>query len=90
MVQAMLVCVCVCGVAGMVMLMVMAMIMIMCMTVRVPISAALGIKYRFDWMKRGVEIRQHLFQHVVATDAQRASDDLYLGVSIAEMPGEPR
>ena len=90
MVEAMLVCACVFGVAGLIMLMVMAMIMIICMTVRVPISAALGIEHRVDWIKRGAEILQHLFQHVVAADAQRASDDLYLGVPIAEMPGEPR
>ena len=32
---------------------------------------------------------QHLFQHMIAADAEAVVDELHVGVAIAEMPGEP-
>ena len=51
--------------------------------------ATFRVERRLDANKSRAESAQHLFQHVVAADAQLVADDLNVGVAIADVPGEP-
>ena len=57
--------------------------------VLVCIGAGLRFEYRFDRIELRAEAAQHLFQHVVAPDAQPIADHLNIGVAISDLPGEP-
>jgi glucose-6-phosphate-specific signal transduction histidine kinase len=50
----------------------------------------LRIEWRLDRYEPSAQTAQHLFQHVVAPDADAVACDLHIGMTIAEMPGEPR
>src|SRR5437879_5209658 len=48
-------------------------------------------------IERGIDRRQpraqapeHVLEHVIAADAQSVADHLHVGVTVAEMPGDPR
>ncbi len=60
------------------------MIMLMMMV----ISAALGLERRLDGGEPRTEANQHLFEHMIAADAQAIADHLHLRVPVAEVPGE--
>jgi hypothetical protein len=69
----------------------MIMIMIVSMAGRMlPVSTVLRIERRFDRRKPRAEPAQHVFDHMVAADAQPIADDLNLDMTIANVPGEPR
>jgi len=48
----------------------------------------LGIERRVDDRDRGAKACRHLLQHVIAPHAQPFTDDLHIGVTVAEMPGK--
>ena len=52
------------------------------------VGAALGIKRRFDRRQPCAEPAQHIFDNVIAPDAQSLADDLDVDVTIADMPRE--
>src|SRR6202167_4592688 len=54
------------------------------------VGAAFGIKRRFDRRQPRAEPAQHIFDDVIAPDAQPLADDLHVEVTIADMPGQPR
>src|ERR1700685_911256 len=54
------------------------------------VGAAFGIKRRFDRRQPRAEPAQHIFDGVIAPDAQPLADDLHVEVTIADMPGQPR
>ena len=53
------------------------------------VRARLRIERRFDRRQLRAEPAQHLFQHVIAADAELVADDLHVGVAVADVPGEP-
>ena len=48
----------------------------------------LRIERRVDCRDRSAEARRHLLEHVITPDAEPVTDDLHVGVTVAEMPGE--
>src|SRR5260370_8022178 len=50
----------------------------------------LGSERRIDRGEPCTEPAQHLFEHVVAADAQFVANDLHIGMPVADVPGEPR
>ena len=77
--------------SGLVML-VAAVIVIMLIIVAVMmiVGAALGIERRVDGRKPRAEAAEHIFDHMVAADAEPVARDLHVDVTIADMPGEAR
>ena len=73
-------------------MLVAAMIVVVVMTVAVVmlVSAAFGIKRRFHRFKPRAKAAQHIFDHMIAPDAQPLADDLNIDVTIADVPGEAR
>jgi hypothetical protein len=74
---------------------VMVMIMTMMMIVRVVvmsrgIGAALGVERRFNGDDLRAKPVRHLFDDMVAADAQRAAGQFDRQMTIAEMPGDAR
>jgi hypothetical protein len=74
----------------MIALVMIATVVVTAIAVSMVIRTALGLERRLDDVEPRTQLRQHLFEHVVATDAQAIAHDLHLGVAVAEMPGEPR
>jgi hypothetical protein len=58
------------------------------MGVAVFIGAAFGIERRFERLKPRAEPAQHIFDHVIAADAQPLADNLDVDVTIADVPSE--
>ena len=56
------------------------------MTVRGRVRAPLRLERRLKRGQLRAETAQHVFQHMVAADAQPIADHLYVGMPIAEMP----
>jgi hypothetical protein len=54
------------------------------------VGATLGIKRRFYRLKPRTEAAQHIFDHMIAPDAQPRADDLDVDVTIADVPGKAR
>lgn len=77
--------------SGLVML-VAAVIVIMLIIVAVMmiVGAALGIERRVDGRKPRAEAAEHIFDHMVAADAEPVARDLHVDVTIADMPGKAR
>jgi hypothetical protein len=48
----------------------------------------LRVERRLQRRDRRTETANHGFEHVITTNAQPTSDDLNLGVAIAQMPGQ--
>src|SRR5262249_16616055 len=67
-----------------------ARLMAVVVGVSMPVGSMLRIERRLDRSHTRPETPQHLFQHVIAADAQSLADHLQLGVAVADMPGEPR
>jgi hypothetical protein len=65
-------------------------VVVMMMAVVMLVGAPLGIKGGFDRLKPRTKAAQHVFDHMVAPDAQPLADDLHVDMTIADMPGEPR
>ena len=55
-----------------------------------PVGAGLGLERRLDCGEMRAKAAQHLFQHAIPPDAQPLAHDLNIGVTVADMPGEPR
>ena len=75
--------------SGLVML-VAAMVVVITVAVVMIVGAALRIERRVDGRKPRAEATQHVFDHMVAADAQPLARDLHVDVTIADMPGEAR
>jgi hypothetical protein len=67
------------------MIVVMTMVAVMML-----VGPALGIKRRFDRLKSRPKAAQHVFDHMIAPDAQPLADDLHVDMTIADVPGEAR
>src|ERR1700722_15331057 len=52
------------------------------------VGAAFGIEWRFDLDDARTEPAQHLFQHMIAANAQRFRQNLCRHMAIAEVPGD--
>jgi hypothetical protein len=66
-------------------------VMMMTMTVvrgRCDIGAAFGVERRFDFNHARPEAPRHIFDHVIATNAQALLQKLGRQMTIAEMPGD--
>jgi mannose-6-phosphate isomerase-like protein (cupin superfamily) len=50
--------------------------------------ARLRVERRVDRGDLGAKTRRHLLQHVITPDAEPVADDLHVGMTVAEMPGE--
>jgi hypothetical protein len=48
----------------------------------------LRIERRVNRRDRGAEANGHLLQHMIAPDAQPIANDLYVGVTVTEVPGK--
>lgn len=64
------------------------------MVVRQGMAVAIGAALRREGLgdeadRPGAELLQHLDQHIVVADADRAGPDLRRGMPVAEMPGDP-
>lgn len=64
------------------------------MVVRQGMAVAIGTALRREGLgdeadRPGAELLQHLDQHIVVADADRAGPDLGRGMPVAEMPGDP-
>jgi hypothetical protein len=57
--------------------------------VLVGIGAGLGLEHGIERSQPGAEAAQHLFQHVIAPDAQSIANYLDIGVAIADLPRQP-
>jgi hypothetical protein len=78
-------------VAVLVMMVIVSMRMIVATTLRMMgVRTLLRVERRFDGRKPGAESTQHVFDHVIATNAQPIADDLNFDMSVADVPGEPR
>ena len=79
-------------VLAMIVIVVMA-VMRMAVAVPVPlmmiVGAALGVEWRLDRREPRAKPAQHVFDDVIAPDAQPLARDLHVDVAIADMPGEP-
>ena len=53
------------------------------------VGAALGVEWRLDRREPRAKPAQHVFDDVIAPDAQPLARDLHVDVAIADMPGEP-
>jgi len=53
------------------------------------VGAALGIKQRVERLKPRSKTAQHIFDHMIASDAQPLAYYLDVDVTIADVPGEP-
>jgi hypothetical protein len=71
------------------MVVVVAMMMAVCVAL-VIVGAMLRIERRFKRRQPRAEPAQHVFDHMIAPDAQPVADDLNVNVPIADVPGEPR
>jgi hypothetical protein len=65
-------------------------VVMMMVAVVLLVGATLGIKRRFDRGEPRTEAAQHIFDHMIAPDAQPLADDLDVDMTIADMPGEAR
>lgn len=54
------------------------------------VRAALGIKRRFNRLKPRTKAAQHIFDDMIAPDAQPLADDLDVDVTITDVPGKAR
>ena len=70
--------------------MIVVMVMAVAVAVVLFVGATLGIKRRLDRLKPRTKAAQHIFDHMIAPDAQPLTDQLHVDVTIADMPGEPR
>ena len=52
------------------------------------VGAGFGIEWRIDMRKSCAEAVQHFFKHVVTLNAQLIADDLNIGMTIADVPGD--
>jgi hypothetical protein len=75
-------------VAAMVIFIVMMMAVIVAVVMIV--GAALRIKWRFDGRQPCAEPAEHIFDDVIAPDAQPLADNLHVDVTITNVPGQPR
>ena len=69
---------------------VMMMTVVVVVPVLIIVSATLGIKRRFDRFEPCAKAAQHIFDHMIAPDAQPLADDLNVDVTIADMPSKAR
>ena len=69
---------------------VVVMMAAVAVAVMMVVGAALGIKRCFDRLKPSSKAAQHIFDHVIAPDAQPLAHDLDVDVTIADMPGKAR
>ena len=53
------------------------------------VSAALGVEWRLDRHEPRAKPAQHVFDDVIAPDAQPLARDLHVDMPIADMPSEP-
>jgi len=61
-------------------------VMIVAMVVTTAIGATLGLKRCLDFFKFGPKTMQHLFDHMVAPDAEGVSANLGGEMAISKMP----
>ena len=74
--------------AFMVVIVGMAVSVFVTLSMMMIVGAAFGIKRRFDRRQPCAEPAQHIFDNVIAPDAQSLADDLDVDVTIADMPRE--
>jgi len=74
----------------MVVVVVVIVTMMIVTVARLIVGAMLRIERRFERREPCAEPAQHILDHMITTDAQPIPDDLYVDVTIADMPGEPR
>ena len=72
------------------MLVAAVIVVMVMMAVVMLVGATLGIKRRFDRFKPCTKAAQHIFDHMIAPDAQPLADDLHVDVTVADVPGEAR
>src|SRR6202045_3985162 len=60
------------------------------MMVGVSVGAVLWFERRLYRCQMGAQPTQHVPEHVVAANAKRAADHLQVGMTIPDVPGEPR
>ena len=66
------------------------MAVIMVVVIGMPVRAMLGVKRRLERAHARAQAAQHVFEHMVAPDAQPVAHHLHVGMAIADVPGEPR
>lgn len=71
-----------------VLLMIMMVIGMMVAGMGPAIGAALGIEWRFNFLNRSAEAKQHVADHVVASEPDRSLGDLRRQVTVADLPGK--
>jgi hypothetical protein len=64
--------------------------MIMNMMIGMRGNAGLGIEHSLDGRKARTQRSDQTFEHMIATDTQPVPQNLYVGMTIADMPAKPR
>jgi hypothetical protein len=68
--------------------MLMLMAVIMCMGFGLRISAAFGVESSFDQSHFGAQPAHHIFDHMIAADADFRLENLHRQVAITQMPSD--